>query len=246
MLTSIKRAVGKRLAALLTDVVTDVVTHESSSQLYDISRERQRIALNSTARYTTQHMLHAEVLADRMQLLRFALERTTPPGLYMEFGVASGSTVNLIASEVPNAVFGFDSFEGLPEAWPGYLPKGAFRQERLPVVGENVQLVVGSFSETLPRFLEQHPDTVAFMHVDCDLYSSTKTVFEHVGPLMTAGTVVVFDEYFNYPGWEEGEYKAFQECIAARRLSYTYIGYTNSQQVALRIDHCQPPELGIQ
>lgn len=245
MLTSIKRGVGKRLAALVTDVVTDVVRRESSSQLYDISRERQRIALNSTARYTVRHMLHAEVHADRLQLLRFALERTTPPGLYLEFGVASGSTVNLIASAIPNPVYGFDSFAGLPEAWPGYLPKGAFRQERPPVVRENVQLVVGSFSETLPPFLEQHPDRVAFMHVDCDLYSSTKTVFEHIGPRMTSGTVVVLDEYFNYPGWEEGEYKAFRECIAARGLSYTYIGYTNSQQVALRIDDCQSPELGI-
>lgn len=235
MLTSIKRVVKRRLSALVADVVTDVVRHESSHQLFDISSERQRIALNSTARYVGQHMLHAEVLQDGPHLLTFALERTSPPGLYLEFGVASGTTVNLIASAIPSPIYGFDSFAGLPEAWVGYLPKGAFRQEQLPLVRENVELVVGLFAETLPRFLGEHPESVAFLHVDCDLYSSTKTIFEHLGPRIGPGTVIVFDEYFNYPGWEDGEYKAFQEFVVARGLSYTYLAYTNSQQVAVRI-----------
>jgi len=236
MLTSIKRVVKSRLAALAANVLTDVLRRESSHQLFDISSERQRIALNDTARYVGQHMLHAEVLQDRPHLLTFALERRTPPGLYLEFGVASGMTVNLIASAVPSPIYGFDSFAGLPEAWLGYLPKGAFSQEQLRVVRQNVELVVGLFAETLPRFLAGHPDPVAFMHVDCDLYSSTKTIFDHLGPRIGSGTIIVFDEYFNYPGWEDGEHRAFREFIVARGLSYTYLGYTNSQQVALRID----------
>ena len=181
-------------------------------------------------------MLHAEVLQDRPHLLTFALEHTSPPGLYLEFGVASGTTVNLIASVIPSPIYGFDSFAGLPEAWLGYLPKGAFRQEQLPPVRENVELIVGLFAETLPRFLGEHPERVAFMHVDSDLYSSAKTIFEHLASRIGSGTIIVFDEYFNYPGWEDGEYKAFKEFIVTRGLSYTYLGYTNSQQVALRID----------
>jgi predicted O-methyltransferase YrrM len=236
MLTSIKRVVKRRLAALVSDVVTDIVRRESSHQLFDISSERQRIALHNTARYVGHYMLHAEVLQDRPHLLTFALERTRPPGLYLEFGVASGTTVNLIASAIPSPIYGFDSFAGLPEAWFGYLPKGAFRQEQLPQVRENVELIVGLFAETLPRFLGEHPERVTFMHVDSDLYSSAKTIFEHLGPRIGSGTVIVFDEYFNYPGWEDGEYKAFKEFVVARGLSYTYLGYTNSQQVALRVD----------
>lgn len=236
MLRSIKRAVKIRLAALVADVVSDVVRRESSHQLFDIWSERQRIALNSTACYVGRNMLSAELVQDGSHLLTFALDRTTPPGLYLEFGVASGTTVNLIASTVAGPIYGFDSFAGLPEAWLGYLPKGAFRQERLPLVRGNVELVVGLFAETLPRFLGEHLDGVAFLHVDCDLYSSTKTIFEYLGPRIRSGTVIVFDEYFNYPGWEGGEYKAFQEFILARGLSYTYLGYTNSQQVALKID----------
>ena len=50
------------------------------------------------------------------------------------------------------------------------------------------------------------------------------------------GTVIVFDEYFNYSGWEEGEFRAFQEFVAARKLSYEYLTYNREhQQVAVRI-----------
>jgi len=48
--------------------------------------------------------------------------------------------------------------------------------------------------------------------------------------------VIVFNEYFNYPGWQEGEYKAFQEFISDTGLSYEYIGYNHlHEQVAVKI-----------
>ena len=74
------------------------------------------------------------------------------------------------------------------------------------------------------------------MHMDADLYSSTKTVFDILGDRVVPGTVIVFDEFFNYPGWREGEYKAFQEFVATRRLEFTYIGYCRyDEQVAVKI-----------
>jgi hypothetical protein len=53
-----------------------------------------------------------------------------------------------------------------------------------------------------------------------------------------AGTLIQFDEYFNYPGWQEGEYRAFKEFADANGVKFEYIGYTNgdnAQQVAVRI-----------
>lgn len=41
--------------------------------------------------------------------------------------------------------------------------------------------------------------------IDCDLYSSTTTALEHVGPHLRWGTYVVFDEHHTYPGHEEHE-----------------------------------------
>ena len=43
------------------------------------------------------------------------------------------------------------------------------------------------------------------------------------GDRFQKGTVVVFDEYFGYRGWRMGEFKAWQECVAARGLSYEYL-----------------------
>jgi len=94
----------------------------------------------------------------------------------------------------------------------------------------------GWYEHTLPRFVEANQSHVAFLHVDCDLYSSTKTIFEHLGGRIRPGSVIVFDEYFNYPDWQNGEFKAFQEFLAEKRLNYRYVGYvTNNEQVAVRI-----------
>jgi hypothetical protein len=52
-----------------------------------------------------------------------------------------------------------------------------------------------------------------------------------------SGTIIIFDEYFNYPGWEVGEFKAFAEFVAEKNVSYRYIAYVpNHQQVAVVIE----------
>jgi hypothetical protein len=39
------------------------------------------------------------------------------------------------------------------------------------------------------------------------------------------GTILLFDEYFNYPGWQHGEHQAWTEFIAATGLPFDYLGY---------------------
>jgi hypothetical protein len=98
--------------------------------------------------------------------------------------------------------------------------------------------VKGFFEQTLPDFLDAYgKKSVAFIHVDCDLYSATKTVLAQLAPMLVEGTIIVFDEYFNYPGWQQGEYKAFAEFVSTHdRLGYDYIGYIrNGGQVAVRL-----------
>lgn len=99
-----------------------------------------------------------------------------------------------------------------------------------------MELVVGMFEDTLPSFLEQHTDSCAFIHIDCDLYSSTKCVLDCLGDRIQAGTILLFDEYFNYPGWELHEFKAFQEFVQLRSVQYEYLAFAERNvQVAVKI-----------
>ncbi len=133
-----------------------------------------------------------------------------------------------IARHTTRDVHGFDSFRGLPLDWSGTREtKGKFdRQGRLPKVPANARLHVGWFDRTLPGFLAATAETVALLHVDCDIYDSTRTVFDLLGGRIVSGTWIVFDEYFNYPGWRQHEFKAFQEWIAGGDRRYRYTGFS--------------------
>jgi hypothetical protein len=99
-----------------------------------------------------------------------------------------------------------------------------------------VRLLKGWFEDTLPAFAARRSGPIALLHVDCDLYSSTKCVLDHLGASLVPGSVIVFDEYFNYPGWERHEFRAFSEFAAERRLSYEYLAYNRlHEQVAVRV-----------
>ncbi len=168
--------------------------------------------------------------------LRYAARLVQVPGMALEFGVASGHTLRLMVEGLPGRkVVGFDVFTGLPETWRTGFPAGAFAQKLLPDV-PGADLVVGLFDESLPGFLAEHDEPVAFLHLDADLYSSTRTVLDLVGPRLVAGSVVLFDEYFNYPGWQAGEHRAWQEYVERTGLTFRYEGYTyNHEQLIVTV-----------
>jgi hypothetical protein len=185
-------------------------------------------ALRESVSYIRERLPDAVVCNDRRALHRLALERVTIEGLFLELGVKRGGSIRDIAGLTDHTIHGFDSFQGLPEDWGGTtLQRGRFSTGgKLPDVPRNVRLHPGWFKDSLPRFAAEHPEPVAFMHVDCDLYSSTRTVFECLGNRIVPGTVIVFDEYFNHPNWRDHEYKAFQEFVAAQRIEYRYLAFT--------------------
>jgi len=195
-------------------------------------------ASTSAADYVESHMPRTMGFSGKQQLMEFALSKVALKGMLAEFGVFQGESINHIAGRLKDGatIFGFDSFEGLKEDWSGYdLTKGTFSLGgQLPPVRVNVELITGWFDETLPRFLTQHPGNFAFIHVDCDTYEATRTLFKAAGERVAPGTVIVFDEYFGYPGWRVGEWKAWQEFVAERGVRYEYIGFSVNQ-VAVRI-----------
>ena len=107
-----------------------------------------------------------------------------------------------------------DTAGGVPVARTGSLPEAP----------DNVRFHVGLFSETLPRFLAAHPATpIRLLHIDCDLYSSTKDIFDALADRLRPGAVLVFDEYVMNPHWEQDEHRAFQEAVAEHGWTYRYL-----------------------
>ena len=171
------------------------------------------------------------------ELLTYSINAAKEEGYFMEFGVFTGGTMRFMAKKLPHKEFhGFDSFEGLPEAWGGFnLGANAFDVKgKLPKVPENVALHKGWFNQTLPIWRKEKPGKIAFMHIDCDLYSSTVDILEILADRFQPGTVVQFDEYFNYSNWERHEYKAWQEFVKKYNVAYEYLGYAR-QQVTVRV-----------
>ena len=211
-------------------------------QLFDTGsmhpvRVRALRALNNSVDYIEENMPKAIGFETQKELIGYVLDQTQVKGSYLEFGVFRGGTMRYMAKIKPNVSFhGFDSFEGLPEDWFGMpLVKNSFSLKGgLPRVPKNVTLHKGWFNETLPGWCREHQEPVAFMHIDCDLYSSTVDILENFSSYLQAGTVILFDEYFNYPNWENHEFKAWKEFVDKHRISYDYIGFAR-QQVAVKI-----------
>ncbi len=176
------------------------------------------------------------------EVLDYALSQTTVAGDYLEFGVFKGGTIRYIQKRLRRMgktdviIHGFDSFEGLPEAWGGSsLVRSTFSTKRkLPRVPRNVVLHQGWFSDSILKWRASVAAPLAFLHVDCDIYSSTVEVLEGLYDRMQVETVIVFDEYFNYPNWKQHEFRTWREFVERHNVTYEYLAFARNQ-VAIRI-----------
>ena len=192
-------------------------------------------ATKESAEYICKNGSNSAMFGDRKELFKFVFEEYIKNSdykdkLFLEFGVFEGWSINFCSSLIPEAKFyGFDSFEGLPETSSVWVKSAFDVKGKLPKVNDNVSLIKGYFNETLPKFLEEHKEKAAFIHIDSDLYSSAKTIFENIYDRIVPNTVIQFDEYYNYPGWRNHEFKAFQEFCKKYSVEYEYIGISHMQ-----------------
>lgn len=174
----------------------------------------------------------------RIDELRWCLDRIDS-GTVLEFGVYEGKTLRMMAEYRPDLKFvGFDSFEGLPEDW--FLGEKIVKKERfitdVPTMPDNVNLVLGFFDESLPKWIDNNWfEPIRFINIDSDLYSSARTVLEEMNTLIVPDQLLRFDELCEwriepfyskeqqkkdrripqrkYTRWEEGEWRALNEWI---------------------------------
>ncbi|AEJ95361.1 O-methyltransferase [Mycobacterium phage LittleLaf] len=155
-------------------------------------------------------------------------------GVALEFGVGDGNSLRCIARYRP--VIGFDSFKGLPEDWRPGFRRGMFKQDFKEVLArtpEDCILVPGLFQDTLPDWRQSLESDIPIhlVHIDCDLYSSTKTVFEHLpwDKLIRDKAALIFDEFHGYPGAENDEQRAWREFVESSDIDYDVIGHGHEQ-----------------
>ena len=177
------------------------------------------------------------MIGSSIQAFKLGIDAAIIEGLVLEFGIRFGSSIRQIASLVKQDVHGFDSFEGLPEAWDENPPGSYSTKGVIPSVPHNVTLHDGWFEKTLHGFVKKHPAPVRFMNIDCDIYSSTKTILEIFAKQIIPGTVIVFDEYIGNKNWREDEFKAFQEAVLKHGWEYEYLCFSfMTNQVVVRLN----------
>jgi O-methyltransferase len=139
-------------------------------------------------------------------------------GAYVECGVARGGCLALMSvlAGPDRLVWGFDSFEGMPEltdedqgsgkAWVGFRCSGTAGEaavaatfDALGLPMDNVRLVKGWFEDSLPARVEQIGE-IAILRLDCDWYRATRFSLETLYDSVIPGGVVIIDDYLTFTG----------------------------------------------
>ena len=84
----------------------------------------------------------------------------------------------------------------------------------------------------MPKFTSEHKDLqINYVHVDTDTYSSTKVILENIKPYLVDNAIIIFDDFYNFPGWSVGEYKALIEEFKEEEFTYLAFSKTSHQVV---------------
>jgi hypothetical protein len=148
--------------------------------------------------------------------------------LYLEFGVWRGDVTRYWSKLLRNPgsrLHGFDTFEGLPEAWADIYPRGFFSTGgQLPQIDDpRVQFFKGRFEDTLPHY-KCPPHETLVMIMDADLYSATAFVLNTLTGAIVPGTYIYFDEFMN----RFDEMRAFNELLETTGWKFSLVGATRS------------------
>jgi ectoine hydroxylase-related dioxygenase (phytanoyl-CoA dioxygenase family)/predicted O-methyltransferase YrrM len=239
-----KKAVPRRL---LKQLRTRLAPAAPPPRYTDVFPHLRRLQLSGSEREWKLLLYLAELL-DQLEDV---------PGDIAEFGVAGGVSLITMArvlrireqgreGRARRTLYGFDSFEGLPslaaEDVAAFVSnpemrKGGFCDPvaqadlfRFVDADGGIRLLQGWFHETLPRFLRESPHACfALVHIDCDLYESTKVVLEQIWGSVAVGGLVVFDELFDkdFPGeslafreWAPGKSFTLKTSRVRREMKY--------------------------
>jgi hypothetical protein len=177
-----------------------------------------------------------EIKPKYLQACKYLAEKLGKENLgdYLEFGVSHGTSLSIMHKVLKESkldqvrIFGFDSFEGMPEISAhedkGHWKPGQFASpieattdyltER-GVDWKRTFLIKGWYSDTLTQALvdKHNIRKASFIMVDCDIYTSSIQALEFCKPFIKDTAIVFFDDWIDDRNF--GEYKAWEEFLAA-------------------------------
>ena len=182
----------------------------------------------------------------REELLSHVCCNHLTSGDIAEFGVREGITMRIIQGSTLNSrlYYGFDSFKGMPASqYPTAYTKGELKMRRndIPQFNSQTTIIEGWFKDTLTSDKTYFKNPLAFIHLDADIYESTKLALNYCLPFMGAKTIIQFDEiYCPKANSEYHEYKAWIEFVEEYDVQHEVVGTSRRGQAAFRILSCNP------
>jgi hypothetical protein len=156
-----------------------------------------------------------------IQLIKFASMCVNLPGEVAELGVYKGGSLDLLSRIFLHKIlYGFDTFEGMPEVdsnidvhQAGDFSDTSFEKLSDYFAGTNVKLIKGRFPDTVSQVPELQ---YCFVHIDGDIYQSTRDAIAYFYPRLVTGGMLVFDDW----GWVgcPGVGQAVEEYFPGREL----------------------------
>lgn len=173
----------------------------------------------------------------RLDRIRSVIQRGIS-GDILEFGVYQGYSLSemvlcLRGHGMKNRVFGFDSFCGLPHGQGSEFHQGDFNSSLEDTKGQlifklgnidDIVLIKGFYKDNLTDELKTklNISNVSLIHIDCDLYESTKDVLKWCKSFMGRGTYIFFDEW-------SSEERAWREFAAETKIQFAECGVVEDQ-----------------
>jgi len=188
-----------------------------------------------------EHIKKSLIFKDSLKIREYAIKTAllndkAKNFYYLEFGVFQGKSANFFSKYIEK-LYCFDSFEGLKEDWVGsYMPQGFFNlNKKIPKLNSNIEPIIGFVEDTLEDFLKKNNPKINFVHFDMDLYSPTKFTLERIKPYLINDAIIIFDEFYNHIGWENGEYRALNEVFSENEFKYKAFTVNGDGRVVIQI-----------
>ena len=237
--------VGLEANSVLMRMVKILRLNYALNYIIDFAPKRiQNLVEDRKLRYRVHNrrrLLPEEPLSDKYrEILLLLKERhgASSLGDYLEFGVYNGTSMicmHRVLGELgfdSIRLFGFDSFEGLPETaakddegtWhPGQFSCDyEFTRKVLDledVDWNRIFLIKGWFSDTLNDDLirKYNITNASVIMIDCDMYLSAKEALNFCAPLIQKEAVILFDDWYSGDRLADrnlGEKRAFDEFLS--------------------------------